>query len=87
MLIVRTAEDPTDPIRKLISSQKTIRFYDLALAVCPLRLDDVQPRTPLRQQADNDPHSSIAAFFDFSVVLPEPAPNLLGDGPGSIVPD
>jgi hypothetical protein len=50
MLVMRTTKDPTDPIRKLISSQKTLRFHDLALAVYPLWLDGVEPRTLLRQR-------------------------------------
>jgi len=38
---MRIAEDPTDPIGKLISPQKTVGFYDLALSVNPLGLDGV----------------------------------------------
>jgi hypothetical protein len=86
MLVMRTIEDSADPLGKLVSSQKTVRFDDLALAVYPLRLDGVEPRTLLRQQAAHDPYST-AALFDFSVVLAEPAPDLLGDVPGSVVPD
>src|SRR5215211_379532 len=88
MLVMRTTKDPRDSIRKLISSQKTVGFYNLALSVNPLRLDGVEPRTLLRQQAAHDPYSSFAAaLFDFSVVLPEPAPDLPGNVPGSVVPE
>src|SRR5215216_4427813 len=87
MLVTRTTEDPTDPIRKLISSQKSVRFHHLALAVNPLRLYGVEPRTLLRQQAAHDPYSIAAALFDFSVMLPEPAPDHPGDVPASVVPD
>src|SRR5215218_6677727 len=83
MLVMRTTEDPTDPIRKLISAQKSVRFHHLALAVNPLRLYGVEPRTLLRQQAAHDPYSIAAALFDFSVMLPEPAPDLPGDMPAS----
>ena len=38
MLVMRTTEDPTDPIRKLISSPQTVGFDDLALGVYPLGL-------------------------------------------------
>ena len=86
MLVMRTTEDPTDPIRKLISSQKTLRFDDLALAVYPLRLYSVEPWALLRQQAAHDPHSAFA-LLDFSVVLAEPAPDLPGDVPAGVVPD
>src|SRR5215203_2861624 len=87
VLVMRTTEDPTDPIRKLISSQKSVRFHHLALAVNPLGLYGVVPRTLLRQQAAHDPYSIAAALFDFSVMLPEPAPDLPGDVPASVVPD
>jgi hypothetical protein len=64
MLVMRTTEDPTDPIRKLISSKQSVGFDDLALGVYPLGLYDVEPRTTLlRKKATYDPHS-IAAFLD-----------------------
>src|SRR5215207_4193709 len=86
MLIMRTAEDPTDPIRKLISSHQTVRFHDLALSVYPLGLDGVQPQPLLGQKTAHDPHS-FAAVFDVTVVLAEPAPDLPGDVPACVVPD
>jgi hypothetical protein len=54
--------------------------------VYPLRLDGVQPRTLLRKQATDDPHST-ATVFDSAVMLAEPAPNLFGDMPTGVVPD
>src|SRR5215207_11635213 len=82
MLVMRTTKDPTDPIRKLISSQKIVRFHDLALAMNPFGLDGVEPRTLLRKKAAHDPHSSFAAtLLDLSVVSSEPAPDLPGDMP------
>src|SRR5215216_250353 len=86
MLVVRTIEDPAYPIRKLISSQKTVGFYDLALSVNPLGLDGVKPRTLLGQKATHDPHPA-SALLDFSVVSSEPAPELPGDVPAGVVPD
>src|SRR5215208_5455169 len=83
---MRTTKDPTDPIRKLISSQKILRFHDLALAMNPFGLDGVEPRTLLRQQAAHDPHSA-SALLEFSVVSSQPAPDLPGDMPTSVVPD
>src|SRR5215208_1958581 len=88
MLVMRTTEDPTDPIRELVSSQQPVGLHDLALSVYPLWLDGVQPRTLLGQKTTHDPHPSFAAaLLDFSVVSSEPAPHLPGDVPGSVVPD
>src|SRR5215210_343892 len=86
MLVMWTTEYPADPIRELVCSQQTVGFYDLALAVYPLGLDGVQPRTLLGQKAAYDPHSA-AAVLDAAIVLAEPAPDLLGDVPGGVVPD
>jgi hypothetical protein len=89
MLVMGTTEDPTDPIRKFMCSQVTLRFCDLALAVYPLLgLDGVKARTLLGQKAAYDPHSGFAAaLFDLSVVLSEPVPYLPGDVPTLVVPD
>src|SRR5215207_2340868 len=88
MLVVRKIEDPAYPMRELISSQQPVGLHDLALAVYPLRLYGVQPRTLLGQKATHDPHPSFAAaLLDFSVVSSEPAPHLPGDVPGSVIPD
>ena len=86
MLVVRTSEDSAYPIRKLISSQKTVGFYNLALSVNPLRLDGVKPRTLLRKKATHNPHPA-SALLDFSVMSSEPAPDLSGDMPARVVPD
>src|SRR3712207_2632387 len=86
MLVVRTSEDSAYPIRKLISSQKTVGFYNLALSVNPLRLDGVKPQTLLRKKATHNPHPA-SALLDFSVMSSEPAPDLSGDMPARVVPD
>src|SRR5215207_10965027 len=86
MLVMRTTEDPTDPIRKLVGSKQPVWLDDLALAVYPLRLDGVEPRTLLRKKAAHDPHSA-SALLDFSVVSSQPAPDLPGDMPARVVPD
>src|SRR5215207_3058165 len=71
MLIMGTAEDPTGPVGKLVSAQKTVGLYHLPLAVHPLRLDGVQPRALFGQKAAYDPHSSFAvAPFDLAVYVP-----------------
>jgi hypothetical protein len=86
MLVMRTIENPAYPIRKLISSQKTVGFDDLALAVYPLGLYGVQPRTLFGQKTTHNPHPA-SALLDFAVVSSEPPSDLSGDVPGSVVPD
>src|SRR5687768_3912743 len=80
MLVMRTTEDPAYPVCEFVSSQQSVGFDDLALAVYPFGLDGVQPRTLFGQQAADDPHSA-SALLDFSVVLSEPPSDLPGDMP------
>src|SRR5215204_452627 len=88
MLVMRTTENPAYPIRKLVGSKQPVWLDDLALAVYPLRLYGVQPRTPLRKKATHDPHPSFAAaLLDPAVVSSEPAPDLPGDMPARVVPE
>src|SRR5919199_229248 len=86
MLVVRTTENPAYPIRKLVGSKQPVGLDHFALAVYPLRLYGVQPRTLLRQQATHDPHS-LTALLGSAVVSSEPAPDLPGDMPARVVPD
>src|SRR3712207_5031280 len=86
MLIMRTTEDPTDPVGELISAQQTVGLYHLPLAVRPLRLDGVQPRTLLGQKTAYDPHS-FAAVSDLAVVPSEPSSDLAAYVPAGVVPD
>jgi hypothetical protein len=86
MLVVRTIEDSANSVGELVSSQQSIGVYDLALAVYPLGLYGIEPRTLLRKKAAYDPHSA-PVLFDFSVVRSEPAPELFGDVPACVVPD
>jgi hypothetical protein len=83
---MRTTEDPTDPLGKLVSAQETIGLDHFSLAMNPLGLDGVQPRTLLGQQTAYDPHS-FSCVLDFSIVSSEPAPDLFGDMPTCVVPD
>jgi hypothetical protein len=88
MLVVRTIKDPAYPLGKLVCSKQSVWLYHLALAVYPLGLYGVKPRTPFWQKTAYDPHSGFApALFDTAVVLAEPAPDLFGDVPRSVVPD
>src|SRR5215208_2650253 len=68
MLVMRTIEDPANPICQLVSSQQSVGFDYFALAVHPLGLYGVQPRTPLWQKATHNPHT-FTALLDFSVVF------------------
>src|SRR5215218_3629588 len=80
MLVMRTTKDPANSVGELVSSQQSVGFYDLALAVYPLGLYGIEPRTLLGQQAAHYPNSA-PALLDFSVVRSEPAPDLFGDVP------
>src|SRR5215211_7424010 len=86
MLVMRTTKDPANSVGELVSSQQSVGFYDLALAVYPLGLYGIEPRTLLGQQAAHYPNSA-PALLDFSVVRSEPAPDLFGDVPARVVPD
>src|SRR4051812_7836935 len=86
MLVMRTTEDPAYSVCEFVSSQQSVGFYDLALAVHPFGLDGVQPRTLLRKKAAHDPYAA-SALFDFSVVRSEPLSDLPGDMPARVIPD
>src|SRR5437764_2939892 len=86
MLVMWTTEDPAYPVCELVSSQQSVGFDDLALAVYPFGLDGVQPRTLFRKKAAHDPYSA-SALFDFSVVPSEPPSGLPGDMPAGVIPD
>src|SRR5215213_10169405 len=86
MLVMRTTENLTDSVGELVSTEQPFGLCNLALAVYPLGLYGVQPRTFFRQKAAYDPHS-FPTLFDFSVMPSEPASDLPGDVPGGVVPD
>jgi hypothetical protein len=74
---MRTIENPADPIRQLVSREQPVGLDHLALAVDPLGLYGIQPRTLFRQQAAYDPHSA-ATLFDSAVVRGNPSSDLFG---------
>jgi hypothetical protein len=78
MLVMWTIEDTTKPVGELVSFRQPLGLDHFALAVYPLGLYGVQPRTLLGQKAAYDPHST-ATVFDSAVILAEPASDLLGD--------
>src|SRR5512144_3066225 len=75
----------TDAVHNVLSVWLPIRLADGPLAVEPCRLDRVPPRTPRRKLAGDDAHATVA--FRLGIVLLDPAPNLLADVPGGVVPD
>src|SRR5215212_1617185 len=86
MLVMRTTEDPADPLSKLVSAKQSLGLRDLAFAVDPLGLYGVEPRALGGQQARYYPNPK-AAGFDFSVVRCDPLSNLSAFVPACVVPD
>ena len=68
MLVMRTIEDPANPIGEFVCAQQPVGFDYFALAMHPLGLYGVQPRTPLWQKATHDPHT-FTALLDPAVVF------------------
>src|SRR4051794_1665998 len=85
MLVMRTTEDPTDPLGKLVGAQQTLGLDHLPFAVNPFGFDGVQPRALLGQQTAYDPHA-FTALFDLAVMFSEPAPDLAAYDPTASVP-
>src|SRR5215210_6973156 len=86
MFVMRTTEDSTYPICKLVSSKQTLGLEHFALAVYPFGLYGVKPRTLGGQEAGNYPYST-AVFFDMAVVGADPASHLWAFMPACVVPD
>src|SRR5215213_10353886 len=68
MFVVRAAESRADPICQLVSAEQTVGLDHLAFAMNPLGLHRIEPRTLLRQQTSDDPHSFLRALFESPVV-------------------
>ena len=82
MLVMRTTEDPTDPLSELASARQTVRLDHFSLATGPLRLYGVQPWALLGQNATHESHSGFAStVFDAAVMLAaaEPSCDLFRD--------
>ena len=68
MLVMRTIEDPANPLGELVSSQRiTLRLHYFALAVNPFGFYGVKPWTLLGKKATHDPHP-LCALLDFSIL-------------------
>src|SRR5215213_279726 len=86
MLVVRTTEDPADPVCQLVCAEQSLGLRDLAFAVDPLGLYCVQPRA-LGGQKARDYAYSTAAFFDLAVVGADPLAHPTAFVPARVVPD
>src|SRR5215207_351871 len=86
MLVMRTTEDPADPLSKLVSAKQSLGLRDLAFAVDPLGLYGVEPRALGGQQARYYPNP-LAAGFDLAVVGVDPTSHLMAFVPACVVPD
>src|SRR5215211_4498434 len=86
MLVMQTVKDRAYSLGQLVSCEQPLGLYNLALAMNPVGLHRVEPRTLLGQKAAYDPHSR-AAVFDLTVVRGNPPSYLFGDVPGSVLPD
>src|SRR3712207_8872565 len=56
MLFVSTAEDPADPVGKLVNTEQPLGLNYLPLAMNPLRLDRIEPRALGGQQTRHYSH-------------------------------
>src|SRR5215211_5730192 len=86
MLVMQTVKDRAYSLGQLVSCEQPLGLYNLALAMNPVGLHRVEPRTLLGQKAAYDPHSR-AAVFDLTVVRGNPPSYLFRDVPGSVLPD
>src|SRR5579859_6494982 len=86
-----TAKVVTDATFHFLSSEQTSRFHDGAFAMHPMRLNAVEPGTPLgRQPAGNDTHSLLALTLgcqDAAIVLLKPTAHFLTHMPRGVIPD
>ena len=86
MLVVRTTEDPADPVGELVSAEQSLGLCDLAFGVDPLGLDRVEPRALDGQRARYYPNPP-AAGFNPAVVGGDPTSHLVAFVPACVIPD
>ena len=86
MWFMSTAIIGADTVGQLVSRQQSLRLDYGPFAMHPLRLNRVQPGTLRGQQAQHNPHASLA-LFDLAIVGAYPAAHRLADVPRSIVPN
>ena len=86
MLFVSAAEDPANPVGKLVSAQQPLGLNYLAFAADPLGLYCVEPGALDGQQTWNYPDPTVAGF-DPAVMDDDPLSYLMALVPTSVVPD
>src|SRR5215203_4155971 len=86
MRFMDTAEGPTDPVGELVSAEQSLGLDYLPLAMNPLGLYGVEPRTLGGQQTRHFPHPT-AAGYDLVVVGGDPASHLMALMPACVVPN
>src|SRR5215204_2761383 len=86
MFVMRTVEDSADSLGQLVSREQPVGLDHLALAMDPLGLYWIEPRTLLGQKAAYDPHAP-AVLFDPAVVSSDPPSHLSAYMPAGVVPD
>src|SRR3712207_4151555 len=86
MKLVSTAENLTNPIRKLIGTEQPTGLNHLALAVNPFGLDRVEPWALLGERTGDDPNP-FALRFDSAVMGGDRGVHLFGGVPGGVIPD
>src|SRR5512133_792067 len=88
MLVVRTTEDPADPLGQLMSAEQPLGLDHFAFGVDPLGLYRIEPRALGGQQARHYSYSGLAtARFDLAVVGADPVAYLMALVPACVVPD
>ena len=80
------AKVSTDAVSDLLGAEQSSGLDNGALAMHPLGLDRVEPRTLDRQEARHDAHA-LPTLLDLPIVGTNPGPHPLAHVPGGIVPD
>src|SRR4029453_9548134 len=86
MRFMVAAKVSTDPLGHFVSREEAGGLNDSTLAVHPVGLNAIEPRTLARQKAGHDAHS-LVLLPDLAIVGADPGAYLLAKVPGSIVPD
>src|ERR671911_2682345 len=86
MLVMWTVKGSADAICQFVGAEQAVGFHHPSLAVDPLRLYRIEPRTLLGKQAGQDAYPA-PALLDLPVVRGYPLSDLFGGVPRSVVPD
>ena len=86
VVFMRAAEIGTGAVGDLVGREQPGGLNDGALAMDPLGLDGLEPRTLDRQIAGREAHP-LALLVDLLVMAADPGSHHLADMPGGVVPD